>query len=163
MLISPQVLFGDSIFTKFRFNLLISVWLMCRFSGSWFRITVSDSCNLSRPLMKTFEFNDPSPVRVAQAPKTPLQKSMDLLGKQLSLYSFGIIGLLLCFHSSVLCQPSSSSRSARHVFTLCLLSQESSCWWAGCRGRGSWTCSLSVSGRRLALLTDVIFLCLVND
>lgn len=27
-----------------------------------------------------------------QAPKTPLQKSMDLLGKQLSLYSFGIIG-----------------------------------------------------------------------
>ena len=29
---------------------------------------------------------------VPQAPKTPLQKSMDLLGKQLSLYSFGIIG-----------------------------------------------------------------------
>lgn len=28
-----------------------------------------------------------------QAPKTPLQKSMDLLGKQLSLYSFCIIGL----------------------------------------------------------------------
>lgn len=28
-----------------------------------------------------------------QTPKTPLQKSMDLLGKQLSLYSFGIIGL----------------------------------------------------------------------
>uniref|UniRef100_A0A8C4YR69 Calcium-transporting ATPase n=1 Tax=Gopherus evgoodei TaxID=1825980 RepID=A0A8C4YR69_9SAUR len=27
-----------------------------------------------------------------EAPKTPLQKSMDLLGKQLSLYSFGIIG-----------------------------------------------------------------------
>jgi len=27
-----------------------------------------------------------------KAPKTPLQKSMDLLGKQLSLYSFGIIG-----------------------------------------------------------------------
>ena len=68
--------------------------------------------------MKTFEFNDPFPVRVVQAPKTPLQKSMDLLGKQLSLYSFGIIGLLLCFHSSLLCQPSSSSSSPHHVFTL---------------------------------------------
>ena len=36
-----------------------------------------------------------------QAPKTPLQKSMDLLGKQLSLYSFGIIGwfsLLVSVH-----------------------------------------------------------------
>lgn len=29
---------------------------------------------------------------ILQTPKTPLQKSMDLLGKQLSLYSFGIIG-----------------------------------------------------------------------
>ncbi|TNN28473.1 Calcium-transporting ATPase type 2C member 1 [Liparis tanakae] len=29
------------------------------------------------------------------APKTPLQKSMDLLGKQLSLYSFGIIGVIM--------------------------------------------------------------------
>lgn len=29
---------------------------------------------------------------LCQAPKTPLQKSMDLLGKQLSLYSFCIIG-----------------------------------------------------------------------
>lgn len=28
-----------------------------------------------------------------QSPKTPLQKSMDLLGKQLSLYSLSIIGL----------------------------------------------------------------------
>ncbi|MEQ2217757.1 hypothetical protein XENOCAPTIV_021725 [Xenoophorus captivus] len=32
---------------------------------------------------------------VGQAPKTPLQKSMDLLGKQLSLYSFGIIGVIM--------------------------------------------------------------------
>ncbi|KAJ4919811.1 hypothetical protein JOQ06_029478, partial [Pogonophryne albipinna] len=31
----------------------------------------------------------------AKAPKTPLQKSMDLLGKQLSLYSFGIIGVIM--------------------------------------------------------------------
>uniref|UniRef100_A0A8C4YUL3 P-type Ca(2+) transporter n=1 Tax=Gopherus evgoodei TaxID=1825980 RepID=A0A8C4YUL3_9SAUR len=30
-----------------------------------------------------------------EAPKTPLQKSMDLLGKQLSLYSFGIIGIIM--------------------------------------------------------------------
>ncbi|XP_049585706.1 calcium-transporting ATPase type 2C member 1 isoform X3 [Syngnathus scovelli] len=30
-----------------------------------------------------------------QAPKTPLQKSMDLLGKQLSFYSFGIIGVIM--------------------------------------------------------------------
>lgn len=30
-----------------------------------------------------------------KAPKTPLQKSMDLLGKQLSLYSFGIIGKII--------------------------------------------------------------------
>uniref|UniRef100_A0A8C4TQ88 Calcium-transporting ATPase n=1 Tax=Falco tinnunculus TaxID=100819 RepID=A0A8C4TQ88_FALTI len=30
-----------------------------------------------------------------KAPKTPLQKSMDLLGKQLSLYSFGIIGVIM--------------------------------------------------------------------
>lgn len=38
-----------------------------------------------------------------QAPKTPLQKSMDLLGKQLSLYSFCIIGLLFPSSSPVLC------------------------------------------------------------
>ena len=30
-----------------------------------------------------------------QAPKTPLQKSMDTLGKQLSFYSFCIIGLIM--------------------------------------------------------------------
>ncbi|KAL7976789.1 hypothetical protein Chor_008738, partial [Crotalus horridus] len=30
-----------------------------------------------------------------EAPKTPLQRSMDLLGKQLSLYSFGIIGIIM--------------------------------------------------------------------
>lgn len=30
-----------------------------------------------------------------EAPKTPLQKSMDSLGKQLSLYSFGIIGMIM--------------------------------------------------------------------
>ncbi|XP_078520006.1 calcium-transporting ATPase type 2C member 1 isoform X3 [Lissotriton helveticus] len=30
-----------------------------------------------------------------EAPKTPLQKSMDILGKQLSLYSFGIIGVIM--------------------------------------------------------------------
>lgn len=29
-----------------------------------------------------------------EAPKTPLQKSMDHLGTQLSFYSFGIIGLI---------------------------------------------------------------------
>lgn len=30
-----------------------------------------------------------------EAPKTPLQKSMDSLGTQLSMYSFGIIGLIM--------------------------------------------------------------------
>lgn len=30
-----------------------------------------------------------------QAPKTPLQKSMDTLGKQLSFYSFCIIGVIM--------------------------------------------------------------------
>ena len=30
-----------------------------------------------------------------EAPKTPLQKSMDKLGKQLSFYSFGIIGVIM--------------------------------------------------------------------
>jgi Ca2+-transporting ATPase len=30
-----------------------------------------------------------------EAPKTPLQKSMDALGKQLSFYSFGIIGIIM--------------------------------------------------------------------
>lgn len=30
-----------------------------------------------------------------EAPKTPLQKSMDNLGTQLSMYSFGIIGLIM--------------------------------------------------------------------
>ena len=29
-----------------------------------------------------------------ESPKTPLQNSMDQLGKQLSLYSFGVIGLI---------------------------------------------------------------------
>lgn len=32
-----------------------------------------------------------------EAPKTPLQKSMDSLGTQLSLYSFCIIGLIMLF------------------------------------------------------------------
>lgn len=30
-----------------------------------------------------------------EAPKTPLQKSMDSLGAQLSIYSFAIIGLIM--------------------------------------------------------------------
>ena len=30
-----------------------------------------------------------------ESPKTPLQKSMDELGKQLSAYSFGIIGAIM--------------------------------------------------------------------
>uniref|UniRef100_W5M0D2 Calcium-transporting ATPase n=1 Tax=Lepisosteus oculatus TaxID=7918 RepID=W5M0D2_LEPOC len=34
-------------------------------------------------------------MQAEDAPKTPLQKSMDLLGKQLSLYSFGIIGVIM--------------------------------------------------------------------
>ncbi|XP_037130798.1 calcium-transporting ATPase type 2C member 1 [Syngnathus acus] len=34
-------------------------------------------------------------MRAEEAPKTPLQKSMDLLGKQLSFYSFGIIGVIM--------------------------------------------------------------------
>ncbi|XP_049818682.1 calcium-transporting ATPase type 2C member 1 isoform X2 [Aethina tumida] len=32
-----------------------------------------------------------------EAPKTPLQRSMDSLGAQLSMYSFGIIGLIMLF------------------------------------------------------------------
>uniref|UniRef100_A0A8C2PZA9 Calcium-transporting ATPase n=1 Tax=Cyprinus carpio TaxID=7962 RepID=A0A8C2PZA9_CYPCA len=34
-------------------------------------------------------------MQAEEAPKTPLQKSMDLLGKHLSLYSFGIIGVIM--------------------------------------------------------------------
>uniref|UniRef100_A0A3Q3XKB2 Calcium-transporting ATPase n=1 Tax=Mola mola TaxID=94237 RepID=A0A3Q3XKB2_MOLML len=34
-------------------------------------------------------------MQAEESPKTPLQKSMDLLGKQLSLYSFGIIGVIM--------------------------------------------------------------------
>uniref|UniRef100_UPI00398F3A4D calcium-transporting ATPase type 2C member 1 n=1 Tax=Pristiophorus japonicus TaxID=55135 RepID=UPI00398F3A4D len=34
-------------------------------------------------------------MQAEEAPKTPLQKGMDLLGKQLSLYSFGIIGVIM--------------------------------------------------------------------
>ncbi|XP_063778427.1 calcium-transporting ATPase type 2C member 1 [Pseudophryne corroboree] len=34
-------------------------------------------------------------MQAEEAPKTPLQKSMDILGKQLSLYSFGIIGIIM--------------------------------------------------------------------
>ncbi|XP_069504830.1 calcium-transporting ATPase type 2C member 1 isoform X2 [Ambystoma mexicanum] len=34
-------------------------------------------------------------MQAEEAPKTPLQKSMDILGKQLSLYSFGIIGVIM--------------------------------------------------------------------
>ena len=33
-------------------------------------------------------------LQAEESPKTPLQKSMDQLGKQLSMYSFGIIGLI---------------------------------------------------------------------
>uniref|UniRef100_G3VVC4 Calcium-transporting ATPase n=1 Tax=Sarcophilus harrisii TaxID=9305 RepID=G3VVC4_SARHA len=34
-------------------------------------------------------------MQAEEAPKTPLQKSMDLLGKQLSFYSFAIIGIIM--------------------------------------------------------------------
>lgn len=75
-----------------------------------------------------------------QSPKTPLQKSMDLLGKQLSLYSLSIIGVA----------PSPASSGHFCLWGLALppqLSfQGSSCWWGGSRGRGSWTCSPSESG-----------------
>lgn len=36
-------------------------------------------------------------MQAEEAPKTPLQKSMDSLGKQLSFYSFAIIGLIMFF------------------------------------------------------------------
>lgn len=48
---------------------------------------MSQSSSQSAVLMKTSVS-----CLLCQAPKTPLQKSMDLLGKQLSLYSFCIIG-----------------------------------------------------------------------
>lgn len=32
---------------------------------------------------------------IFQSPKTPMQKSMDILGKQLSFYSFCIIGVIM--------------------------------------------------------------------
>ncbi|XP_007528427.1 calcium-transporting ATPase type 2C member 2 isoform X2 [Erinaceus europaeus] len=35
-------------------------------------------------------------MQAEETPKTPLQKSMDKLGKQLTLFSFGIIGLIMC-------------------------------------------------------------------
>lgn len=42
LLISPRVLFGD----KVEIELLSLCWLMCCFSGSWFRPqSVSDPCN----------------------------------------------------------------------------------------------------------------------
>ncbi|KAG1714071.1 Calcium-transporting ATPase type 2C member 1 [Nymphon striatum] len=34
-------------------------------------------------------------MQAEESPKTPLQKSMDILGKQLSFYSFGIIGMIM--------------------------------------------------------------------
>lgn len=34
-------------------------------------------------------------MQAEESPKTPLQKSMDTLGTQLSMYSFGIIGLIM--------------------------------------------------------------------
>lgn len=34
-------------------------------------------------------------MKTEESPKTPLQKSMDILGKQLSLYSFAVIGLII--------------------------------------------------------------------
>lgn len=46
-----------------------------------------------------------------QTPKTPLQKSMDRLGKQLTLFSFGIIGELntmltaVCGAGRAFCDP----------------------------------------------------------
>lgn len=48
-----------------------------------------------------------------QAPKTPLQKSMDLLGKQLSLYSLCIIGSQPVLRLSCLGTPSSRSSASR--------------------------------------------------
>lgn len=99
--------------------------------------------------METCEVNCLLPICFLQAPKTPLQKSMDLLGKQLSLYSFGIIGLWLPRRPSCVCLAVSTC-SVRSVS--CAVFQGSSCWSAGCRGRGSWTCSPSASG-----------VCLVNE
>lgn len=34
-------------------------------------------------------------MREEEPPRTPLQKSMDLLGKQLSFYSLGVIGVIM--------------------------------------------------------------------
>ena len=40
-------------------------------------------------------FSDNSSFSWFQSPKTPMQKSMDILGKQLSFYSFCIIGVIM--------------------------------------------------------------------
>jgi len=34
-------------------------------------------------------------MREEEPPRTPLQKNMDILGKQLSLYSLGVIGAIM--------------------------------------------------------------------
>ena len=72
-----------------------------------------------------------------QAPKTPLQKSMNTLGKQLSFYSLCIIGRLWegqgegNFHSLV-----------GGAFSLCgVIVQVVSCYWAGFKERRFWRCS----------------------
>lgn len=56
---------------------------------------VREKCNFCWIIEKKMWIHEWSFLSPSQAPKTPLQKSMDTLGKQLSFYSFCIIGVIM--------------------------------------------------------------------
>uniref|UniRef100_A0A8C6ZT47 Calcium-transporting ATPase type 2C member 1 n=1 Tax=Nothoprocta perdicaria TaxID=30464 RepID=A0A8C6ZT47_NOTPE len=68
----------------------VNTYLVC-----FHKVNIQYNCILVTNSVLKFTLLEKFLIQFILAPKTPLQKSMDLLGKQLSLYSFGIIGIIM--------------------------------------------------------------------
>ncbi|KAB5532826.1 hypothetical protein PHYPO_G00124630 [Pangasianodon hypophthalmus] len=81
--VSPQMVSGD---LTSRSNIAFMGTLVCSGKAKGIVIGTGESSEFG----EVFKM-----MQAEESPKTPLQKSMDVLGKQLSLYSFCIIGVIM--------------------------------------------------------------------
>ena len=118
-------------------GVVISIGEQSEFGGVFRMMQMEEVCNNSCFSPPTINLSPPPPLfYLLQSPKTPLQKSMSTLGKQLSFYSLCIIGQCV----PPLPQPPPPPDSSSPSLQLAL------CYWAICKEEDYSTCSQLESG-----------------